>query len=128
MEVFFKKLIGDCAPYGCPKGPKIGIEEVNRAITQMDQVTQQNAALVEEAAAAGSMQDQSARLAQVVGGFKLDGRAAQSFATPQAVPGKARTAITAPKREGTKKAAAPKLAGGKKPAALPAVKSDWEEF
>jgi hypothetical protein len=40
----------------------------------MDQVTQQNAALVEEAAAAaGSLQDQSAQLAQVVGGFKLDG-------------------------------------------------------
>jgi methyl-accepting chemotaxis protein len=95
----------------------------------MDQLTQQNAALVEEAAAAaGSMQDQSARLAEVVGGFKLDGRAAQSFATPQAAPGKARTAITAPKMEGTKKAAAPKLAGGKKPAALPAVKSDREEF
>ena len=35
-----------------------GIEEVNRAITQMDEVTQQNAALVEEAAAAaGSLQE-----------------------------------------------------------------------
>jgi methyl-accepting chemotaxis protein len=43
-----------------------GIEEVNRAITQMDQVTQQNAALVEEAAAAASMQDQAAQLAQLV--------------------------------------------------------------
>jgi methyl-accepting chemotaxis protein len=50
-----------------------GIEEVNRAIAQMDQVTQQNAALVEQAAAAAtSMKDESTRLAQVVGGFKLD--------------------------------------------------------
>src|SRR5690606_6992504 len=40
-----------------------GIEQVNQAITQMDQVTQQNAALVEEAAAAAeSMQDQAAAL------------------------------------------------------------------
>jgi methyl-accepting chemotaxis protein len=51
-----------------------GIEQVNQAITQMDQVTQQNAALVEEAAAAaGSLQEQSGKLAQVVSVFKLDG-------------------------------------------------------
>ena len=50
-----------------------GIAEVNHAITQMDQVTQQNAALVEQAAAAANaMQEQSTRLAEVVGIFKLD--------------------------------------------------------
>jgi len=50
-----------------------GIEEVNQAITQMDEVTQQNAALVEEAAAAAqSLQDQAAKLAEVVSVFKLD--------------------------------------------------------
>jgi len=49
-----------------------GIEQVNQAITQMDQVTQQNAALVEEAAAAAeSMQDQALTLAQAVAVFKL---------------------------------------------------------
>ena len=49
-----------------------GIEEINRAITQMDEVTQQNAALVEEAAAAAqSLQDQAGRLTDVVGVFKL---------------------------------------------------------
>ncbi|TWC69516.1 methyl-accepting chemotaxis protein [Herbaspirillum sp. SJZ099] len=49
-----------------------GLEEINRAITQMDEVTQQNAALVEEAAAAAqSLQDQAGRLQQVVGVFKL---------------------------------------------------------
>ncbi|EJM95645.1 methyl-accepting chemotaxis protein [Herbaspirillum sp. YR522] len=52
-----------------------GIEEVNRAITQMDGVTQQNAALVEQAAAAAaSMQDQAAKLAQLVSVFALDQR------------------------------------------------------
>ncbi|WP_083444645.1 methyl-accepting chemotaxis protein [Herbaspirillum rhizosphaerae] len=50
-----------------------GIEQVNLAITQMDEVTQQNAALVEEAAAAAqSMQDQASRLSEVVGIFRLD--------------------------------------------------------
>ncbi|MES2263481.1 MAG: methyl-accepting chemotaxis protein [Pseudomonadota bacterium] len=50
-----------------------GIEQVNQAIGQMDQVTQQNAALVEEAAAAAeAMQEQAAKLAQVVSRFKLD--------------------------------------------------------
>jgi methyl-accepting chemotaxis protein len=49
-----------------------GIEQVNVAITQMDEVTQQNAALVEEAAAASSsMQDQATNLAQTVSVFKL---------------------------------------------------------
>ena len=51
-----------------------GIEQVNQAILQMDQVTQQNAALVEEAAAAAeSLQEQSGQLAEVVSVFKLDG-------------------------------------------------------
>ena len=50
----------------------MGIEQVNSAIMQRDEVTQQNAALVEEAAAvAGSMQEQAAALAEVVSIFKL---------------------------------------------------------
>jgi len=49
-----------------------GIEQVNIAITQMDEVTQQNAALVEEAAAAAeSLQDQAGTLAQTVAMFRL---------------------------------------------------------
>ena len=50
-----------------------GIAQVNATVTQMDDATQQNAALVEEAAAAAqSLQDQAARLAQVVSVFKLE--------------------------------------------------------
>ncbi|QDJ51982.1 methyl-accepting chemotaxis protein [Bordetella hinzii] len=50
-----------------------GIEQVNRAVTQMDEVTQQNAALVEEAAAAaGSLQEQARQLAEAVAVFKLN--------------------------------------------------------
>jgi len=49
-----------------------GIEEVNRAIVLMDENTQQNAALVEQAAAAArSLQDQSEGLTRIVGIFKL---------------------------------------------------------
>jgi methyl-accepting chemotaxis protein len=51
---------------------RTGIDQVNEAITQMDQVTQQNAALVEEAAAAAaSLQEQADSLASVAAGFKL---------------------------------------------------------
>jgi methyl-accepting chemotaxis protein len=51
---------------------RIGIDQVNAAITQIDQVTQQNAALVEEsAAAAASLQRQAESLAGVAAGFKL---------------------------------------------------------
>ncbi|MRW82656.1 methyl-accepting chemotaxis protein [Pseudoduganella sp. FT26W] len=49
-----------------------GIGQVNHAVTEMDGVTQQNAALVEEAAAAAqSMQQQSVRLAEIVSLFRL---------------------------------------------------------
>ncbi|SFX12196.1 methyl-accepting chemotaxis protein [Janthinobacterium lividum] len=64
---------------------RTGIEQVNQAIGQMDQVTQQNAALVEEAAAAAeSMQEQAAKLADVVGLFKLD--ATQHYVSASASP------------------------------------------
>jgi methyl-accepting chemotaxis protein-2 (aspartate sensor receptor) len=50
-----------------------GIEDINRAIGEMDQVTQHNAALVEEAsAAAQAMQEQAEQLARAVRLFKLD--------------------------------------------------------
>jgi methyl-accepting chemotaxis protein len=57
-----------------------GIEEVNHAIAQMDEMTQQNAALVEQAAAAAhSMQEQAGMLAQAVSVFKLETSAAPAM-------------------------------------------------
>jgi len=51
-----------------------GIEQVNIAITQMDTTTQQNAAMVEQAAAAArSMEEQSLKLRETVGVFRLTG-------------------------------------------------------
>ena len=63
-----------------------GIAQVNATVTQMDDATQQNAALVEEAAAAAqSLQDQAGRLAQVVSVFKLE---ETGHAVPQQAPHK----------------------------------------
>ncbi|MYM38779.1 methyl-accepting chemotaxis protein [Duganella qianjiadongensis] len=57
-----------------------GIEQINQAIVEMDHATQQNAALVEEAASAASaLQEQSHRLVDVVDVFKL----AVTFGAPQ---------------------------------------------
>ncbi|MBP1473714.1 cache domain-containing protein [Frateuria sp. MAH-13] len=67
-----------------------GIEQVNRAVMQMDEVTQQNAALVEEAAAAArAMQDQADALERQVRYFRIPGTAAQA---PAATPAPARPA------------------------------------
>ena len=64
-----------------------GIEQVNQAVGQMDQVTQQNAALVEEAAAAAaSLQEQAAQLTAAVAVFRLDAApdvAAAAASTPR---------------------------------------------
>ncbi|MHA4871454.1 methyl-accepting chemotaxis protein [Duganella sp. PWIR1] len=61
-----------------------GIEQVNAAISEMDDVTQQNAALVEEAAAAAAaMQAQARELSQLVGAFKTDARSAIVQHLPQ---------------------------------------------
>jgi len=55
---------------------RTGIMQLNQAITSMDETTQQNAALVEEAAAsAQSLEDQAANLSQAVSVFRIDGRA-----------------------------------------------------
>ncbi|WP_348944915.1 methyl-accepting chemotaxis protein [Chitinibacter sp. FCG-7] len=62
-----------------------GIGQINQAIIQMDEVTQQNAALVEEAsAAAESLEEQAQLLAEAVSVFKLNH--AQSIALPGARP------------------------------------------
>jgi methyl-accepting chemotaxis protein len=54
-----------------------GIGQVNTAVTQLDQMTQQNAALVEQsAAAAESLKDQALRLQQSLAGFRLQASAA----------------------------------------------------
>ncbi|RXZ32362.1 methyl-accepting chemotaxis protein [Oxalobacteraceae bacterium CAVE-383] len=118
-----------------------GIEQINQAVLQMDHVTQQNAALVEEsAAAAESLQHQAAALLQVVSVFQLDAQHELAVAAPKLntvnVNTAARTlprekaeratkaepaAIPAPR----KKLAAPVAAAT---ATAPAGEDDWEQF
>ncbi|GJJ05540.1 methyl-accepting chemotaxis protein [Duganella rhizosphaerae] len=117
----------------------MGIEQVNEAISQMDEMTQQNAALVEQAAAAAqSMQDEAATLSASVSVFKLDdsyAAAAPAVAARRAV---ARAPAAAPRLTPTQAAAKPAAKPAATPAAKPAAKaaakpkaemnSEWEEF
>jgi methyl-accepting chemotaxis protein len=60
-----------------------GIEQVNTAVSQMDQVVQQNAALVEEAAAAtGALSGNAAELLDLVNRFRVDAHAATPAGAP----------------------------------------------
>ncbi|WP_372376135.1 methyl-accepting chemotaxis protein [Xanthomonas axonopodis pv. cajani] len=64
-----------------------GIEQVNQTITHMDETTQQNAALVEEAtAAARSMEEQAVQLTDAVAIFKIDARKARRADTRATAP------------------------------------------
>lgn len=117
-----------------------GIEQVNTAITQMDDVTQQNAALVEEAAAAAeALEDQAQAMVSTVSRFKLseDGRPAPK---KERKPAPAAAAPVARKAPATKPATPKAKAanGYHKPAAqehheaeLPKAvgyDDDWKEF
>ena len=107
-----------------------GIEQVNQAIGQMDEVTQQNASLVEEAAAASdSMQQQAKQLAQVVSIFRLsheEKAAVPVQVQPAGVPAKPRREPRAAPRRKAELAAppAPKALG----IARPDSSDEWKEF
>ncbi|AOL19772.1 methyl-accepting chemotaxis protein [Xanthomonas campestris pv. olitorii] len=104
-----------------------GIEQVNQTITQMDETTQQNAALVEEAtAAARSMEEQAGHLAEAVSVFKLDDSAAQA-------PQSARVRPITSRPVAVKSAARPvarAAASASRPATSQAALADgnWQEF
>ncbi len=90
-----------------------GIAQVNQAVTHLDQMTQQNAALVEEStAAAASMRDQAQKLAEVVAMFNVGAVAAPPPAAarapaPRPVMNATARAATAPRAIGTKTATKP---------------------
>lgn len=105
-----------------------GIDQINKAITQLETVTQQNAALVEEAAAASeSMANQASTLQELVSRFNVD----------PTIMEEALAKVDAPQR---RPAVAPRPAPASKPAArqAPARKAEspppqddgdeWEEF
>ncbi len=99
------------------------ITQVSDTVQQLEKVTQQNAAMVEEAtAAAGSLEEQASTLIQAVAIFKLAG---------QAKPAALRTATVTPlrKKADPRPALAPVKPAGKRIAAGGgAAQQDWEEF
>jgi len=135
-----------------------GIGQVNEAVTRLDQMTQQNAALVEEsAAAAESLKDQAHRMTTVVVNYRLDGndigfgsapapahkavaaKVIAKAAAPKPAPkpaakpaASAKPVAAKAKPAAAKPAAAPRAAApASVPAAAPAssgVSDDWESF
>ena len=114
-----------------------GIEQVNLTITQMDETTQQNAALVEEAtAAARSMEEQAVALATAVALFKTGAdaivdvpasRAAGSAPQAHAVPAKPSLAA-APREAAAAKPAATRAPARSTAGQAAAADEEWQEF
>nr|WP_315237259.1 methyl-accepting chemotaxis protein [uncultured Albidiferax sp.] len=133
-----------------------GIGEINRAVVNLDQMTQQNSALVEEsAAAASSMREQATQLAAAVSVFKVHGslhttpvhrpassvkKAVAPVARPVAAPAVKHAPVAAVKRTPVAAPARPAASGPvarslaapaakAKPAAAPAGgEGEWESF
>ncbi len=114
-----------------------GIDQVNTSVMQIDQITQQNAALVEEAAAAASsLQNQTQKLSDLVSVFKLSEQnfiASSPVSQPKvnkpSIATKAKPAISQVKRVGSssKPVAAPMSKPVTKKMATTS-NDDWEEF
>ncbi|MDV0436778.1 methyl-accepting chemotaxis protein [Xanthomonas sacchari] len=110
-----------------------GIDQVSKTVMQLDEGTQQNAALVEEAsAAAKSMEDQAAELARAVAVFRLAGGAAISAAPARVTkPQPARPPVRAAVAASKPKPVAPVRQPATKPRPIqgvPADSAEWEEF
>ncbi|WP_343650775.1 methyl-accepting chemotaxis protein [Herbaspirillum sp.] len=102
-----------------------GIEQINQAIMQMDDVTQQNASLVEEAAAASrALQDQADALAQIVSIFNLGQNAIGYEDAPRSLAPPAIKTTTASQAAGH---AAPRRLNHQS-AAQAAKEEDWATF
>jgi methyl-accepting chemotaxis protein len=123
-------IVGEIA--GASREQSAGIEQVNKAVVQLDEMTQQNAALVEQASAASqSMADQAKGLSQMMERYQVSAQAAAAAAAQ---------ASTRRGAGAAKKAAAPAPApAGKSAAPVKAVKrpaakaasgggDDWTEF
>jgi len=110
-----------------------GIDQVNSAITSMDEVTQQNAALVEEAAAAAeSLVEQATTLMETVGAFKLAGGNPSRGQMRASNSAKANYATTQNRRSTSSQmrssATASKLVPSKPTAKTGTDHEAWEEF
>ncbi|MDB5933967.1 MAG: Methyl-accepting chemotaxis protein [Massilia sp.] len=107
-----------------------GIEQVNQAIAAMDQATQQNAALVEEAAAAASsMREHAGSLNRVVSTFVLGAEHARPAAQIHLIASNpAKPAAAKAEARPRARSAAPLRAAAAKRSAVEKPDVDWEEF
>ncbi len=105
-----------------------GITQVNDAVTQLDHVTQQNAALVEQsAAAAAGLKDQAAQLATAVAMFKLSPvQARTAISTAQVSKRPTAAAVRFPAARATRRAA--QTAESAPTASAAGVNGEWKEF
>ena len=99
-----------------------GISQVNQAVGNLDQMTQQNAALVEESAAAASaLSDQARKLGEVVSLFKVHGGSVTpAISTPSAAKPAARLATVPPVASVVRSAVSTPAAAKPEPAAVTA--------
>ncbi|WP_307727420.1 methyl-accepting chemotaxis protein [Massilia rhizosphaerae] len=106
-----------------------GIEQINQAISQMDNVTQQNASLVEEAAAASeALQSQAVKLSELVSVFQIDGGAPAAAPKRPVRAEPVMTALAPPSAKPVLRVVKPAPARAPVKAAATAGADDWEEF
>jgi methyl-accepting chemotaxis protein len=105
------------------KEQSVGLAEVNTAVNQMDQVTQQNAAMVEEStAASAALSNEVNKLREIIGQFRVGGSTeGVAGRRPEAVRGNAKPVASPARRMMAKVAGAVGLGGG-------AAAESWEEF
>jgi methyl-accepting chemotaxis protein len=115
-------VVGEIA--ASAKEEALGLGQVNTAVNQMDQVTQQNAAMVEESTAASRvLADEAEELARLVGRFRVTGSAGGSV---RAAPERQSNPSRAPERSA---ASRPQSRGATALAHQPHAEDDtWEEF
>ncbi len=102
----------------------VGLKEVNQAVNQMDQVTQQNAAMVEETTAASvSLNDEAQRLRQLVTRFNISGNGNGVANSALGYRPAQRTAPVEPQRFAARPARRASTGN-----AAAAVQDDWQEF
>ena len=105
-----------------------GIDHVNQAIVQIDEMTQQNAALVEQASAAAlSMEEQARLLEERVSTFRIDASLMQ-VATSAPAPGKPALVVSRTTPALRKSSAKTSALAAPRKSAPPAAADDWEEF
>lgn len=107
----------------------VGLKQVNTAVSEMDGVTQQNAAMVEEStAAARNLANETIAMMEQVSMFKLGNGNTRQFASTPAVTSAPKKPAARPASRSSAKSAPAKAAAKPNPAPKPMADDDWSEF